>query len=253
MRSPLFLSAAGAALCLAAGVAQGHSAGPAPASTAGLEIVLTIEHTESSLPGGFPTMGAVVQTYAADGNYTYAGFGGPNHLTGTGTYTYVKTGANTATEDAVQYSTLFTLPYHMDYTFLTPNSGHWKQFFAGGLIVFEGSFATSPNGSHHNRAPDALSGASLGLITPEDGHHPDISVVSFSQTTYRASGGGMHHSEIGTYVAKRLSARSLVVESTAADQLVVRSFTFTSPIGGVWSGGRVSDGARSEGFFFLRR
>jgi hypothetical protein len=253
MRSITFSSAAGAVLCLAAGVAQGHSAGPAPASTAGLDIVLTIEHTESSLPGGFPTMGAVLQTYAADGNYTYAGFGGPNHLTGTGTYVYVKTGANTATEDAVQYSSLFTLPYHMDYTFVTSNSGRWKQFFAGGLIVFEGSFSSSPSGASHDWAPAGLAGASLAMITPEEGHHLDINIVSYRDSTYRACGAGVSHTETGTYVAKRLSARSLVVESTGPQTLVVRSLTFTGPNGGVWRGARLSDGARSEGFFLLRR
>jgi hypothetical protein len=253
MRSRILFGAAGAVLCFAAGVAQSQSSGPAPAKTAGLDIVLTIEHTESSLPGGFPTMGAVTQTYADDGTYSYAGFGGPNHLTGTGTYTFAKTGPKTATEDAVQYSSFFTLPYHMEYTFVTPNAGHWKQYFAGGLIVFEGSFATSPNNSRIDWAVPKLKGATLILMTVSEGHHFDLSVISHRESTYRATSGVTTQIETGSYTAKRMSARSLVVETKGLDQSTVRSFTFTSSSGGVWKGTRILNGERSEGFFLLLR
>jgi hypothetical protein len=253
MHSRILFSAASAVLCLAAGVAQGHSSGLAPASTAGLDIVLTIEHTESSLPGGFPTMGAVTQSYAADGTYMYAGFGGPNHLTGTGTYTYTKTGRDNATEDAVQYSDFFTLPYHMEYTFVTPTAGRWIQQFAGGLIVFEGSFATSPSRSNLDWVPAKLAGTTFILSTVGEHGRLTISSITHKESTYRACAEGSNKVDAGTYVAKKMAARSLVEETTGADGLVVRSFTFTSRIGGYWKATRSKDGARSEGHFLLLR
>ncbi len=252
MHTRILFSAASAVLCFAAGVAHCDPPGLAPASTAGLDVVLTIEHTESSLPGGFPTMGAVTQTYAADGSYVYSGFGGPNHLTGTGTYTYVKTGQNTATEDAVQYSSFFTLPYHMEYTFRTPSTGQWKQYFAGGLIVFEGSFASSPSSSRVDWAPRELAGATLILLTADEQHF-GISIISHRVASYHARDGRTNRIETGTYAAQRMSARSLVVENTGPDGQIVRSLTFASRSGGAWKGTRLLDGTRSEGFFLLLR
>lgn len=253
MPTSFLSSVSGALLCLAAGVAHGVSSGPAPASTAGLDIVLTIEHTESSLPGGFPTTGAVTQTYAPDGTYVYSGFGGPNHLAGTGTYTYTKTGRNTASEDAIQYSKLFTLPYHMEYTFVTPNAGRWKQYFANGLIVFEGSFATSPSNARVEWAPENLDGRTLLLWTARPWDHFDLSTVTHGDSSYRAVDAGSNHIETGTYEARRMSSRSLVEELMGPDQLIVRSLTFTTRSGGVWKGARLIDGARSEGIFVLPR
>jgi hypothetical protein len=251
-RPRILFSMASALLCLTASVGNCLPPGAAPATTAGLDVVLTIEHTESSLAGGFPTMGAVTQTYAADGSYVYAGFGGPNHLTGTGTYTYARTGQNTATEDAVQYSSFFTLPYHMEYTFQTASTGRWKQYFAGGLIVFEGRFATSPSSTRVEWAPRALAGATLVLLTA-DQQQFDISIVSHRAADYRAFDGQSRRIETGTYAAKQMSAKSLVVENTGPDGQIVRSFTFASRGGGAWTATRLSDGARSEGFFLLLR
>jgi hypothetical protein len=253
MKKRVLLRAAIVVLGFAAGVAHAHSSGLAPASTAGLDIVLTIEHTESSLPGGFPTMGAVRQTYAADGTYTYAGFGGANHLSGTGTYTYTRTGPDSASEDAVQYSDFFTLPYHMEYTFVTPTAGRWKQLFAGGLIVFEGSFATSPSNTHNQWAPDSLVGVTFIVAGRNAAETGVLTLINYQTTNYTARTLGVRQADVGTYVGRKMSARSLVVEMQGAGGLLVRSFTFTSGLGGYWKATRAVDGTTSEGHFLLLR
>jgi len=241
------------ALIFSAGATQAHSSGLAPASTAGLDIVLTIEHTESSLPGGFPTMGAVLQSYSADGTYIYAGFGGANQLSGTGTYTYVKTGPDTATEDAVQYAPSFTLPYHMEYTFVTGTAGRWKQYFAGGLIVFEGSFATSPMKPRVAWAPASLDGATIVLVEVVDGHRTETRIFH-RRDAYVAQSSGDRPPQRGKFVARKLAARSLVVEMTdAGGALLVRSYTFTDRHGGYWKAATASDGATTAGRFRLDR
>lgn len=119
-----------------------HEAEPlAPQSLSGLNVALTIESAVSSLPGGFPTSGLVIQTYAQDGQYSAKGIGQGN-IDSVGSYQYQRTSANTAVETAVQTSDFFTLPYTMVYTFTSANSGLWYQNFANGTIIFEGRFTT---------------------------------------------------------------------------------------------------------------
>lgn len=117
----------------------------APATNAGLHVPLIIKASSSPAlpPDAYPRAGLVLQTYAADGTLTFRGFG-PGTLDSTGTYTFKRLSANTAVEEAVQTSSLFTLPYTMVYTFLTPRSGVWYQNFANGLIRFSGTFDTFP-------------------------------------------------------------------------------------------------------------
>jgi hypothetical protein len=251
MKTRILSGAASMAMWFVAIVAQAHSSSVAPATSAGLDIVLTIERTESTLPGGFPTMGAVRQSYGDDGTYTYEGHGGPNHLSGHGTYTYSRTGPNTASEDAVQYSELFTLPYHMEYTFLTSHSGTWKQHFAGGLIVFEGSFATSPSDSREQWAPDILAGATVILGSYDKHRQFLLATVTHRRTSYVERVIGTRRAKAGTYFATRMSARGLVTENTGADGLQVRSYTFTNSLGGYWKATSTGNGTTSEGVFFL--
>lgn len=115
----------------------------APASIAGLHVALHIRSGVSiSLPAGaFPTIGLVVQSYAADGTVNLLGFG-RGTLNSHGTYTYKKISSNTAVEEVMQTSELFTLPYTMVYTFQTPTSGVWFQNLGNGLIRFSGTFDT---------------------------------------------------------------------------------------------------------------
>lgn len=113
----------------------------APTSIAGLNIALTITDTVSDLPGGYPTSGVVVQTYSSDNTYTAKGIGEGN-IDSIGSYQYQRLSANTAVETALQMSDFFTLPYTMVYTFETENSGTWYQNFAGGTIIFKGTFST---------------------------------------------------------------------------------------------------------------
>lgn len=117
----------------------------APATNAGLHVPLVIKASTSPAlpPDAYPRAGLVLQTYAADGTLTFRGFG-PGTLDSTGTYTFKRLSANTAVEEAIQTSSLFTLPYTMVYTFLTPRSGVWYQNFANGLIRFSGTFDTFP-------------------------------------------------------------------------------------------------------------
>lgn len=114
--------------------------GLAPSTIAGLNIALTIVETQSQLPGGYPTSGVVVQTYAQDNTYKAKGIGLGN-IDSVGTYQYQRLSANTAVETAVQTSDFFTLPYTMVYTFENEHSGTWYQNFAGGTIIFKGTFS----------------------------------------------------------------------------------------------------------------
>jgi hypothetical protein len=224
----------------------------APDSTAGLDIVLAIEKTTSSLPGGFPTMGAVVQSYGADGTYVYQGAGGPNQLNGTGTYTYAKSSRNTAFEDAMQSSDFFTLPYHMEYTFERPDSGRWIQYFAGGLIVFEGTFTTSRKNSQQQWAPDSLAGAHVTLLSNGTDEHTCFEFVRsrYDATTYSARILGAREQRQGSYVIHKLSARSVVEEDSDTSGLrYVRVYTFIDPHGGRWDETDAATGERSEGWF----
>jgi hypothetical protein len=247
-RSRLF--ALGVAMGLTA--SHAHCEPLAPASTAGLDIVLTIEHTESSLRDGYPTMGAVRQTYAADGTYDYSGFGGPNHFTDHGTYVYVRHGDATATEDAMQSLGPRTLPYHMEYEFATATAGRWTQSLADGLIVFQGSFVMSPAGERESWAPATLAGSTVTLMECAPRQRCRLETVRHGDGTFTILGGqGVRR---GTWRAKRMSARSLVEETTGSGgALVVRSFTFTHRSGGYWKASGASDGSRSEGWFRLSR
>jgi hypothetical protein len=223
----------------------------APDSTAGLDIVLSIEKTQSSLPGGFPTMGAVVQSYASDGTYAYEGAGGPNQLKGAGTYTYAKSSRNTAVEDAMQSSDYFTLPYHMEYTFERPDAGHWIQYFAGGMIVFQGSFATSPSNSVEQWAPWSIAGARVTLLSSND-DQPCFELVRirYADSTYVARERGSSDAVQGNYVIHKLSARSLVEEgSNASGVAYVRVYTFTHARGGEWEEANAVTGEKTRGTF----
>jgi hypothetical protein len=223
----------------------------APDSTAGLDIVLTIEKTQSSLPGGFPTMGAVVQSYANNGTYAYHGAGGPNHLQGPGTYTYSKVSRSTAVEDAMQSSVSFTLPYHMEYTFERPDAGRWIQHFAGGLIVFAGSFATSSSNATRQWAPSSLAGVRMSLLGNDVGQPPFERLrIRYADSTYVARERGSHDSKQGSYVVHKMSARSLVEEGTdASGQKYVRVYTFANARGGEWQEANVLTGERTHGLF----
>jgi hypothetical protein len=224
----------------------------APARTAGLDIVLTIEHTESSLHGGYPTMGAVRQTYAGDGTYTYSGFGGPDHFTSRGTYVYLRTGEATATEDAMQSLDVRTLPYHMEYEFATPTAGRWTQSFAGGLIVFRGSFALCRADERESWAPATLTGITFTLMECAARQPCRLETLRHGDGSYVLTMPGRQGLRRGAWRARRLSAHSLVEETTGADgSLVVRSFTFTHPSGGYWKATDASDGSRSDGWFRL--
>ena len=88
--------------------------------------------------------GLALQLYNQDGTFTIKGFG-PKTLNSTGTYRYKKVSANTAEEEAIQITDLFTLPYTMVYTFETPTSGTWFQSLGNGFIKFHGTFDTFPN------------------------------------------------------------------------------------------------------------
>jgi hypothetical protein len=225
----------------------------APDSSDGLDVVLSIEKAEStSLPGGFPTMGAVLQSYAAGGTYSYHGAGGPNQFTGTGTFTYKKTGRNTASEDAIQYSDYFIFPYHMDYTFEHPDSGRWIQYFGGGLIVFQGTFATSPTNAAEQWAPESFNHAHVILTTEAaDSCSLQMTYLRYTDTSYSLHTLGADSTYgSGTYVLHKMSARSLVEEGTTVDQhQYVRVYTFTSPKSGYWEEASVADNSRTHGWF----
>jgi hypothetical protein len=224
----------------------------APDSTVGLDVVLTIEKTTSSLPGGFPTMGAVGQSYGADGTYVYQGAGGPNQLKGTGTYTYAKSSHSTAVEDAMQSSDFFTLPYRMEYTFQRPDSGRWIQNFAGGLIVFEGSFTISRTNSQQQWAPDSFTGARITLLSSATDEHTCFELVRsrYDTTTYSARTLGVRAHRQGSYVIHKLSARSVVEEDSDTSGLrYVRVYTFTDPRGGRWQETDATTDERTEGVF----
>lgn len=117
----------------------------APETNAGLNVVLFIKNAESSLPPDvYPKKGIAIQTYAQDGTFLIKGYG-PLTLDSHGTYNYKKISANTAVEESMQVSNLFTLPYTMVYTFETPTSGTWFQNLGNGFITFTGTFETAPN------------------------------------------------------------------------------------------------------------
>jgi hypothetical protein len=117
----------------------------APDTIKNLNVGLFITDAESDLPPGvYPKKGLAVQTYAEDGSMTITGYG-PHTLNSTGTYSYKKVSANTAVEEVLQVSPIFTLPYTMVYTFETPTSGTWYQNLGNGFITFRGNFQTTPN------------------------------------------------------------------------------------------------------------
>ena len=118
----------------------------APTTSTGLNIALIIKSaTSAQLPDEvYPKKGLALQLYNQDGTFTIKGFG-PKTLNSTGTYTYKKVSSNTAVEEAIQVTDLFTLPYTMVYTFETPTSGTWFQNFGHGFIKFHGTFDTFPN------------------------------------------------------------------------------------------------------------
>jgi hypothetical protein len=117
----------------------------APETNADLNVVLFIKNAESSLPPDvYPKKGIALQTYAQDGTFLIKGYG-PLTLDSHGTYNYKKISANTAVEESMQVSNLFTLPYTMVYTFETPTSGTWFQNLGNGFITFTGTFETAPN------------------------------------------------------------------------------------------------------------
>jgi hypothetical protein len=118
----------------------------APSTITGMNIALIIKNASSAqLPDDvYPKRGLALQTYAQDGTLAIKGFG-PKTLNSTGTYTYKKVSANTAVEEVIQVSNLFTLPYTMIYTFDTPTSGTWFQNLGNGFIKFHGTFETFPN------------------------------------------------------------------------------------------------------------
>lgn len=118
----------------------------APESISGQIVGLFIREANSATlpPDVYPKHGLAVQTYAPDGTMVIKGFG-LNTLNSTGTYHYKKVSANTAVEEVIQVSDLFTLPYTMVYTFETPTSGTWYQDLGNGFIKFTGTFETVPN------------------------------------------------------------------------------------------------------------
>ncbi|PCK08292.1 MAG: hypothetical protein COA42_09905 [Alteromonadaceae bacterium] len=114
----------------------------APESHAGTTVAFSILNTVSDLPPEvYPTQGVVLQSYSADGSYVGRGFG-PGTIDHHGPYTYTKVSPNVAVERTTQIADVFTADYTMVYTYETPRSGTWYQNFAGGLIVFSGSFTT---------------------------------------------------------------------------------------------------------------
>lgn len=117
----------------------------APTTNAGLNVALIIKSaTSETLPASvYATKGLVLQTYSLDGTLVFLGFG-PRMLNSHGTYTFKKVSANTAVEETIQTSNLFTLPYTMVYTFQTPTSGTWFQNLGNGLLKFTGTFDTFP-------------------------------------------------------------------------------------------------------------
>jgi len=118
----------------------------APTTIVGLNIALFIKDaTSTTLPTNvYPKTGLALQTYSADGSFIIKGFG-PKMLNSTGTYSFKKVSANTAVEEVIQVSDLFTLPYSMVYTFETPTSGKWFQNLGNGFIKFHGTFESFPN------------------------------------------------------------------------------------------------------------
>lgn len=118
----------------------------APESIAGQIVGLFIKSATSAVlpPDVYPKHGLAAQIYAGDGTMVIKGFG-LNTLNSTGTYRYQKVSANTAVEETIQVSDLFTLPYTMVYTFDTPTSGTWYQNLGNGFIKFTGTFETTPN------------------------------------------------------------------------------------------------------------
>lgn len=211
----------------------------APSSTAGMDVVLTITNTESEIPEGYPTMGAVVQSYSDGGIYHYQGFGGDYHLTGSGTYDYQRTGVATAKESAVQSSDAFTLPYTMEYTFETDTSGRWIQHFAGGVIVFSGTFTISHTGAapYAQYAPETVAGYTLLLQNHEDPR--DIALRDYrEQGMYHSYEGLTMDFTAGEYDYTKLASGS-AVEEYASNELTleegfVRVYTFATPVRGTW-------------------
>ena len=219
----------------------------APSSLAGSDVVLSIVTTESALPGGFPTMGAVVQSYSADGTYSYQGAGGPHHLTGSGTYKYTRTGPRTAVEEAVQHSDAFILPYVMEYTYTSSRSGEWVQYFADGLIVFRGTFEIAPTEGSSQWVPATLEG--LRMSTTSDGRLAKES-RRYSADTFSNCG----KSSSGTYRMYRMSARSFVEEAENQDGSVyVRVYSFARKGSGRWHQIDAANSTVTTGDFRLSR
>lgn len=210
----------------------------APSSIAGLDVVLSITNTESDLPGGFPTMGAVVQSYAEGGSYEYQGFGGGNHLTGDGTYSYQRMGLVTAEENALQNAPTFNLPYTMEYTFTTDQSGYWTQYFAGGVIVFEGTFTVTEADAapYLEYAPESIEGHSLMIQVDTDQRQRTFR--NYEEQGQYTDNGGRHTSTTGQYNYQKLSSNSAVEEyvdgTGPLDEGFVRVYTFKSPKSGEW-------------------
>lgn len=229
----------------------------APHSIAGLDVVLSITDVESTLPGGFPTMGAVVQSYDEDGTYIYEGFGGANHLTGDGTYNYIRTGLLTAVESAIQSAPSFTLPYTMEYTFATDTGGYWKQYFAGGLIIFAGTFVTSESEASSCReyAPESIGG--LAIQTRSEGvpRRPALRRYDeYGRYSVLAAGGV---EMTGQYTYKKLSSKSAVEEyvpdTQAPSDGFVRVYTFYSATSGEWYEKSRDGKSEKFGSFRMRR
>lgn len=229
----------------------------APDAINGLDITLSILSATSQAPDGYPTMGAVVQRYNADGSYSYQGAGGNFQLTGTGSYEYEKTGVNTAVENAMQSSDFFTLPYSMEYTFSTPTSGTFVQHFAGGYIVFEGTFNTAAGDAegHQQFAPASLEKASMLLLSQTDGAYSMEYQTFVDADNYRVKNSFGSKTAAGQYVYTQLSANSAVEDSTqsdaAADESYVRVYTFNSPRSGLWQQIEKDSRAKSSGSFIL--
>lgn len=221
----------------------------APASIAGMDINLSIENTETTLPNGYATQGVAVMHYKHDGTWISEGTGGEYQNDYHGTYRYQRTSFNTAVEKSIDTS-LNNAPYTTKFTFETPTSGRWVQNFANGLIIFSGSFSMVPSNlpSNQHLAPVSNTGivalivkTATSTILPA-GSYPTkgLAVQTYSDNgslTIQGFGPGMLNST-GTFKYTKVSANTAVEEVTQVSPFFTLPYTmvytFETPTSGKW-------------------
>jgi len=227
----------------------------APLSIAGSDIILQIENAVTTFPSGYPYKGAVVMhykkdgTFLADGNVVLRGAAAASDEHYFGTYKYQRTGANTATEKALNQA--LNAPYTTKYTFETSTSGKWEQDFGNGKILFSGSFTIVPSNLSEEKhlAPQSISGLSVALTwdyaasteLPADAYPTrGLAVQTYSEdgTMVIKGYGARTLDSHGTYHYNKISANVAIENVTQINNIFTLPYTmvyvFETPVSGRW-------------------